>query len=386
MILDPFTLAIMTALVVTVAGILFITETLLRREEGAGQIWALAYLAAVLTSIAYLAWAASPEMWWAVGVGNMTFVAATALMWLGCVRFNTNVSGLLVGAVVAALLATFLTAIVEGPNGGPWAGSEVTFSAIAIFAAAGAVETMRGALAQNMNARILGLVLVVQALYYGVRTVVFIGFGEASPIFTDWFGTEITSYFTVTLSMTTLVTTSVLRADRARLRSHSDSSTAGYTSDLVLIQSSFQRLLLDRAQRAEIRLDPLVVIAIVVDDLETIATAFGEMVATEVTESWIDGVRRHAPASALIGEDGAGRLFVVTDSPGVNEAKALAMSIYLGLLEDAGMAGAIVRPAVGIGVSLSSMVGYDAESLLDGARAAAVHATADLEASVVVAV
>lgn len=386
MTLDPFTLAIMSALVVTVAGTLFIAETLLRREEGAGRIWALAYLCAVLTSVAYLAWAANPAMWWAIGVGNMAFVAATALMWLGCVRFNSNLRRLYVGAVVAAVLATFLTAVVQGPGGGWWAGSEVTFGAIALFAAAGAVETTRGALAQNLNARILGIVLAIQALYYLLRVIVFVGFGENSAIFNEVFGTQTTTYFTVALSMTTLMTTSVLRADKARLRAHSDSSTAGYTSDRVLVQSSFQRLLLDRTERAEIRLDPLVVIAIVVDDLQTIATAFGETVATEVAESWIEGVRRHTPASALIGEDGPGRLFVVTDTASVNEAKALAMSIYLGLLEDAGMAGAIVRPAVGIGLALSSMVGYHPESLLDGARAAAVRAAADLEASVVVAV
>ena len=88
MILDPLTQAIMTALVVMVAGVIFISETLLRREEGAGQVWALAYLAAMLTTLAYLGWAATPDMWWAIAVGNMMFVAATGFMWLGCLRFN----------------------------------------------------------------------------------------------------------------------------------------------------------------------------------------------------------------------------------------------------------------------------------------------------------
>lgn len=386
MTLDPITQAIMTALVVMVAGVIFISETLLRREEGAGQVWALSYLAAMLTTIAYLGWSANPEMWWSVAVGNMTFVAATGLMWLGCVRFNGKLSPLYTGIVVAASLAAFVTVVVEGANGGAWAGAEILFIGIALFAAAGAVETMRGALGANMNARILAFVLAIQAIYYTVRTVALFVLGAESVNFNQWFGTEITSYLTVALTMTALVTTSVLRADRARLRGHTDSSTAGYTSERVLLESSFERLFLDWAERAERRRDSLVVIAVVVEDLDTIATAFGESTAIEVVESWINGVRRHSPASALIGEDGPGRLFVVTDAPSVNDAKAQALSIFHGLLDDAGMGGASVRPAVGIGLALSSMIGYDPELLLDGARAAAARATVSLESSVVVAV
>ena len=68
--LDLYSVLVMTALVVNVSGILFIVETLLRRDEGAGRIWALAFLAAMLTTLAYVIWAQSPEAWWAVAVGN----------------------------------------------------------------------------------------------------------------------------------------------------------------------------------------------------------------------------------------------------------------------------------------------------------------------------
>ena len=137
MILDPLTQAIMTALVVMVAGVIFISETLLRREEGAGQVWALAYLAAMLTTLAYLGWAATPDMWWAIAVGNMMFVAATGFMWLGCLRFNDRLHPLSSGLVIAASLAAFLTVIVDGPNGGAWAGAGVMFLGISIFRGGG---------------------------------------------------------------------------------------------------------------------------------------------------------------------------------------------------------------------------------------------------------
>lgn len=386
MILDPITQAIMTAVVVMVAGVIFISETLLRREERAGQVWALAYLAAMLTTLAYLGWAATPDMWWAIAVGNMTFVAATGFMWLGCLSFNDRLHPLSSGLVIAASLTAFLTVIVEGPSGGAWAGGGVMFLGIAVFAAAGAVETLRGALRANLNARVLTVVLVVQALYYLLRTVAIFLLGGNSETFVRWFGTEATSYFTVALTITALVTTSVLRADRARLRGHSDSSTVMYSREQVLYAGSFARLFADRVQRAQARRDPVVVIAIALEDLDVIATAFGESTVIEVVDSWAAGVRRHSPASALIGEDGLGRLLVVTEDTGVNDAKERALRIFNGLLDDAGMGVSVVRPAIGIGIALSSTAGYDVEALLEGARAAATRAAENLELSVVVAV
>lgn len=386
MLLDPMTQAILTALVVVVAGVIFISETLLRRDDGAGRVWALAFLAAMLTVVSYLAWAASPGMWWAVAIGNMAFVAGTGLMWLGCVKFNGRLSPLYSGVVAAGALAAFITVLVAGPDGGAWAGAEVMFIAIALFAGAGAFETLRGAMGKNLNARTLAIVLGVQAVYYVVRTVAFFMLGGESADFGRWFGTEVTSYLTVTLTITAVVTTSVLRADRARLRGHTESSMVGFTSAGVLMNSALNRLLIDRSERAAARRDPIVVISIVVEDLDTIATAFGEATAVEVVDLWIEGVRRHSPSSALIAEDGQGRLLVVTDAASVNEAKAQAMGIFHGLLDDAGLVGAIVRPAVGIGLALSTMVGYDPATLLDAARGAAGRAAASHESSVVVAV
>ncbi len=67
---DLASVLVMTALVVNVSGILFIVETLLRRDEGAGRVWALAFLAGMLTTLSYIVWVQSPGAWWAVAVGN----------------------------------------------------------------------------------------------------------------------------------------------------------------------------------------------------------------------------------------------------------------------------------------------------------------------------
>ena len=80
MTLDLASVVLMTALVVNVSGVLFIAETLLRRDEGAGRIWALGFLAAMLTTLAYTMWTQDPSAWWAITVGNAAFVAGTGCM------------------------------------------------------------------------------------------------------------------------------------------------------------------------------------------------------------------------------------------------------------------------------------------------------------------
>ena len=69
--LDLASVMVMTALVVNVSGILFIVETLLRRDEGAGtRVGARRSSPAMLTTLAYIVWVQTPGAWWAIAVGN----------------------------------------------------------------------------------------------------------------------------------------------------------------------------------------------------------------------------------------------------------------------------------------------------------------------------
>ena len=122
MTLDLASVLIMTALVVNVSGVLFILETLLRRDEGAGRIWSVAFLAAMLTTLAYTVWVQSDGAWWAIAVGNAAFVAGTGCMWLGCRRFNGRRMRWSSILVAAAVVAAALGVAFEGAAGGDWAG------------------------------------------------------------------------------------------------------------------------------------------------------------------------------------------------------------------------------------------------------------------------
>ena len=384
MTLDLASVLVMTAVVVNVSGILFIVETLLRRDEGAGRIWALAFIAAMLTTLAYIVWVQSPGAWWAIAVGNGAFVAGTGCMWLGCRRFNGRRMAVPSAIVSAAVLAAGLAVMVEGPEGGDWAGALWMFVPLLAFAAAGAVECLRGALGESRTAWVLAAVLGFQSLFYVSRTTAFLTSGPDSALFQSAFGTVPTSFLTVTLTIVAVVVTSVLRATRAPMRGYlrptgSEAERGGIVTDEV-----FASTMAAFCERADHRSELVGVIAVRLDELDQISTAFGSDVARAVSEAWRTGVRRHAPADALVADDGPAGLLVGVVVESAQEARRVAGAIYRGLFEDLGRVGGGVIPVVGIGVGLSDTGGPDADALIRIAREAATRAAMSVETSVLI--
>lgn len=384
MILQLQSVIIMTALVVNVSGILFIVETLLRRDEGAGRVWALGFLAAMLTTLAYMVWSQSPGAWWAVAVGNAAFVAGTGCMWLGCRRFNGRRMAWSSWLVGAAVVAAGIAVGVEGPDGGDWAGAVWMFVALLVFAGAGAAECVRGALRESRTAWVLAFVLGVQSLYYVSRTTAFLIAGPESALFQNAFGTIPTSFLTIILTIVAVVVTSVLRATRAPMRGYLRLAGLGTAKGGILSRDVFDVALAGLCERASSRSELVAVLAVRIDDLDQISTAFGSEVARAVTETWRTGVRRHAPSNALVGEDGTTGLVVGVLVDSAHEARRLAGVVYRGLFDDLGKVGGGVIPVVGVGVALSDSAGYAGPALERVAREAASRAAASVETSVLV--
>lgn len=384
MTLQLASVVVMTALVVNVSGLLFIVETLLRRDEGAGRVWALGFLAAMLTTLAYMVWAQSPGAWWAIAVGNAAFVAGTGCMWLGCRRFNGRAMAWPSWLVAAGVVGAALAVALEGSEGGDWAGAVWMFVALVLFAGFGAVECARGALREARTAWVLAAVLGLQSLYYVSRTTAFLIAGPESTLFENAFGTIPTSFLTIVLTIVAVVVTSVLRATRAPMRGYLRQIDAGTAQGGVLSADVFDMALTGLCERAAWRSELVAVIAVRIEDLDQISTAFGSEVARSVTETWRSGVRRHAPSNALVGEDGASGLSVgvLVESP--HEARRQAAVIYRGLFDDLGKVGGGVIPVVGVGVGLSDAAGLEAGPLQRVAREAAVRAAASVETSVLV--
>ncbi len=382
--IDVFTVMLMTAVVVNVSGIAFIVETLVRRDEGAGRVWALGFLAGMLTTIAYTVSTVEPTAWWAVAVGNAAFAASAGCMWLGARRFNQR--RMMLPAIVVALAscAPYLAVLAEGPDGGWWAGAVVTFLAIALCAGLGCVECLRGDMARTRTSYSLAVVLGVQCAYLVARAVVFAVAGPDSSVFTLWFGTANMAFLTITLTIVALVVTSVLRAGRADVRGLGPRTRTLPGQDGILPHDVFLRVLGEIADRAQWRGELLAVIAVKIEDLEQISTAFGSEVARSVRETWRLGVRRYPPSDAVVGEDGLSSLLftILAESP--SEARRQAALVYRGLFEDLGAVSGGVIPAIGVGVAMSDAFGYDAAALEQAARDAADRAASSIEASVLV--
>ncbi|QKJ19617.1 hypothetical protein [Microbacterium hominis] len=383
--LDVASVMVMSALVVNVSGILFITETLLRRDEGAGRVWSIAFLAAMLTTLAYTVWAQDAGAWWAVAVGNAAFVAGTGTMWLGAHKYNARPMRWSVVAVIAASLAAGAAVLAEGPGGGDWAGVLWMFVPLIVFAALGAYECIVGAMRESRTAWVLGAVLALQSGWYIARTTALLVGGVDSALFLDSFGTIPTSFLTVVLTIVGVVVLSVLRAARAPMRGYLNAGQSGSVRGGILDADVIAFALEGLCDRAEQRREMIAVIAVRIEDLDQISTAFGSETAQSVAETWRAGVRRHAPSNALVGEDGLVGLLVGTLVDSATIAQRQAGRIYRELFDDLGEVAGGVIPVVGVGVALSDTAGYDANVLIRLAGDAADRAMASVESSVLIA-
>lgn len=382
---DLVTITIVTSVVIVVSGALFIIETVLRKDSGPGRIWSLAFLAAILTTLSYLAWALDLDPWIATATGNAAFVGGTAFMWLGCRSFNERPLRVPAYVTGGAVASAFVAVIVAGPEGGDWAGAVVMFGALAVFALLGAIESRRGAMGRSPTSVGLTIVLGFQGLFYAARTVAFLVHGPESELFRTWFGSIVVSFLTIILTIVVVVTVSVLRAGAMGARILSDSSTLRVSPDGILVPNSFERALRDMLERARHSNERLAVVSLRIDDLPHIATAFGPLEAEDITREWRAGVRRYAPTTALIGESDAAGLLVVFQPSSIGDARRVASRIHRRVLDDFATMGTAVVPVVGVGIALTDSVGYEAASMLSAATEAATRSASSPDASVIIA-
>jgi hypothetical protein len=382
MTVDLATASLMTALVANVAGAFFIVDTLLRRDDAAGRLWAIAFLSGMATTIAYASWAAGSGGAAAIAIGNALFANTIGCMWLGSRKFNERRLGPALTAVVVVDVLVAAAVLVEGPDGGDWAGWLVMGIALVVFSAFAAVETTRTPMGRIGTARVLTVVFVAEGAFYLVRAIIFVLMGPESTLFQVWFGSLTANFVTVTLTVVAVAVLSVLRAGRADLRGYSWMTRIAVTSDGILMSSAIMTALGDIVERAGWRHDLVALIAVRVEGIDQIRTAFGADVAGDVTHAWRQGVRRFAPSTALVGEDGDQTLLVITRASTAADARRHAGTIYRGLFESFGQVSDAVIPAVGVGVGLTETVGYDATALLTAARGAAEDAATSIESSV----
>lgn len=385
MTIDSFTINVVVAVVTITAAVLYLLETLLRREVGAGRVWALGFLSGVLTVICYLVWRAAPEPWVAIAIGNAALSSTIGFFWLGCRSFNDRplrYPAVVVGVVAVVLMIATLSA---GPAGGDWAGSELMFFAIAAFSLLGAVESRRGAMGGVWSSLGLTIVLVFVGAYYFARGIVLAVEGPKGTTFQTWFNSGNTGLVSIVLTIAALTTATMLRSGRITVRNDAYHEALELSPDGLLSSRSFTMALprvVDRAMRRE---ELFAVIALRIDDLTQISIAFGADEEAAISTLHREGSRRYAPTFALIG-GGSGDSVLIAFLPASEaDARRVASRIQRRLLDDFAKRGSAVIPVVGVGVALSRDVGYDAARLVEGAQEAARRSSTSPEASVILA-
>jgi GGDEF domain-containing protein len=381
-VIDQFTVSVVTALVVCVGGVLFLVETLLRRQERAGQLWAVGYLGAILTTLLYLLWAWQPDTWWAVAAGNGAFVVGTGSMWLGCRQFNARSvrwSGL---AVAASVVVVAAAAALEGPDGGDWAGALWMFAALAVFAGLACAECFRGELGETGTAVALGLVFGVQSLFYVLRIIVVLTAGVESALFEAALGTLSASALTIILTITSVVCTCILRAVRSGVRGASASGADERGGTALQSADAFGRSLTAVCDKAESRGDLVALTVVRIEELDYIGAAFGLELRDDALAAWRRAAAAAAPTLSQVGELEVGEVAVlsIVDSP--SEARREAMALYRAVFEAVSAVTGGVLPAIGVGIALTDGAGYDPAQLRTQARSAAVRAASGLASAV----
>lgn len=382
---DLLSISAMTAVVVIVAGCLFLIETVKRKESAAGLWWAAAFIAGMLTTLCYLAWSVDPDAWTTVALGNASFVASTGCMWLGSRRFNRASLKIPSVAVAAAVTITFFAALLQGPDGGDWAGAPATFTGIGVLALLGGFEASRGRMGRQISSVGLAVVLVLEGAYFLVRTVVFLGYGGESEIFQAWFGTIPTSFVTVILTLVAVVAMSVLRASETGLAAVRTTTSLSATEDGFLLGEAFEWVFRETVIRAERTQAPIGVIAMRLDDMPEVVTAFGTSAAQQIVSIWRGGIGRYAPAACVVGESSPTRTLIGFHPSSAVEAERMASALHRQILAELSTAETVITPSIAIGLAVSDICGYDADALIRAAEEAADRSASSLDASVIVA-
>lgn len=374
--LDVLTLQAATSLVIFVATVMYLLDTLMSKDSPPGRLWASAFLSGTLSAVCYLAWMLLPVAWMAVAVGNGAFVAATGFIWLGCVSYNRGALRKPVMVIAVTIAIVVISALVAGPDGGDWAGAVPLFLGNALFAVLGAVETRRGTIVRRWSSGGLTTVLIVEAVWFLGRTGVFVTLGPDSEVFRAAFDTRVSALLTITLVLAAVIVTSVLRANESALRGLPDVLRLSVDRRGVLLRESFDVVLAMTCVRAAEAGEGVCVIGIRIDDLRRVSTAFGPDDAEQIARELWESVRRHAPTMSVVGERDAAGIDVVFTTTATTDVGRIARILHERVVTDLGALDASVVPVVGVGMALSERHGYDATALAQYADAAAAHAAA----------
>lgn len=356
MALDDSTLLLVSGLVIIICGISFVLNTAMRRNDASGRLWSISFITGMLTALSFSVWSVSPETWWVLAIGNTSYVISIGAIWSGARVFNGR--GPLIWIALAAGGVTALLTALEGPDAGPWTGSTGLFTGIAIFAGLGAAETMRARMRRNLNARILSFCLWAVCAYYVMRTSIFVSLGPDNAVFQQYFGSGTTTVITILLVLLCTISMSILQAERSGARALGDVTVGVHSVVGVLSAASFMQQWADWVERASFNGDRLAMIAMDVDNLPQMNTAFGRTFGDTAIRSVAQIIRHYAPTTSLLGHTGAGRFVIVVVTASTTDAEQLAIRLQTALVDEPIDPEQSLRATASFGVVDTDTFGY----------------------------
>lgn len=321
-VLDPTTLFVVGGLVICLAGIAFLLETTLRRNDAVGRLWSVFYLSAMFALFAYVVVSFDPDLWWAIAAGNGAYVAAIGFIWSGARQANGRAA--LIAVPVVLGIAVTAAALIPGPAGGYWAGSLEMFAGVAISCALTAFEFTRGYLRRLLASRVLAVLIGGMGLYYVARAIAFGTLGPGDPVFEVYFGTAASTLIEISFAVLGTIMLSSVQGDRFSQLSEDDVEIgARLRLDGILDSKHFREVAETWLMRAIRERATLVLLLIDVADLAAINTAFGRAAGDAAIRTTGRIVLTQAPCAALVGHLSARRFAVLLELPADDSVTAI---------------------------------------------------------------
>lgn len=322
-VLDPVSVFVVGGLVLFFAGIAFLLETMLRRNDAVGRLWSVFFLSAMFTVFAYLVVSRDPEIWWANAAGNGAYVMAIGFLWSGARRANGRGALLIVPIALGALVAG--AALLRGADGGPSAGLFEMFTGVAVASLLTAVEFLRGDLARLLASRVLSVLMGGMGLYYVAHTVAILALGPDDPVFDSFFGIVVSTVVQICFIIIGSMMLASVQADRFTRLDERDAEIGTRLSiDGVMNARQFRDVAETWLLRALRERATLVLLLIDVADLGAVNTAFGRAAGDAAIRATGRIVITQAPTSALVGHLSARRFALLFELPANDSVGAVA--------------------------------------------------------------
>jgi diguanylate cyclase (GGDEF)-like protein len=290
-------------------------------------------------------------------------------MWAGCRAFNGRQRPLVPIALVGGVVVTGIT-LLSGPDGGDWAGAWALYIAVVVFTGLAGYESVRGSLLRSVNGRVLAIVFFAVAIYYALRLGVYLIAGETSIGFTVYFGTITTTFIAIVLVIVAAISMSVLQPPRIAAADRDGRRSSDQVIDGVPSLEHFEQQARDWLLRAKRDREPLVLLAVVVDNFDDITTAFGRELGEEALTLVGRMACENTPSAALVGYVSDERFLILTTPPTFGSPVDIAERLQTSLVETAVDAEQGVRATATFGLVTTDNLGYSLADLEYAARTA----------------